>query len=70
MSDERLAMTRYYAMQAVRWVALGVAMIGILMLGDRIDAPEALAYCLFFAGLTGFFFLPRKLARRWRSDAE
>ena len=70
MNDERRAMRRYYAMQGARWIGLALAFVGLLMLVDRIAAPAPIAYALFLVGLVGFFYLPRQLARRWRSDRE
>ena len=41
--------------------------LGAMMIVGRIEAPPVLGFGLFALGAFEFFFLPRMLARRWKS---
>lgn len=67
---EALARTRYAIMNAVRFGSLGAVILGIAIARAVIELPYALGVALAIGGLAGFFFGPRLLARRWKSDRD
>lgn len=71
LSDaDRLARRRFLFLQLVRLGGVGVVMLGIaIWLGDllRFGGWPAVGVPLFLLGVVATLFLPRLLARRWRS---
>lgn len=71
MSDrelgERRARRRYIVLNAVRFGGLAMVILGIAMARGAVDAPYALGVVLAVAGLLGFYFGPRQLARTWKA---
>ena len=66
-NDDALAAKRYWTLQLVRLGGIALTLVGILVFEGRISATPALGYVMFAAGALGFFFLPRRLAKAWRS---
>jgi low temperature requirement protein LtrA len=60
------ARTRFFAIQACRWVGMVVAIVGLLALNGRF-LPRATGYVLVPIGLFASMIAPVFLARRWRS---
>ncbi len=66
MTDDP-AFGRYMILNLVRIAGMLMVLAGVAIHYDRIDLPQVFAYVLAAAGLLGFFYLPRVLARRWRT---
>lgn len=64
------AARRFALLQLVRLGGVALALAGALILAGRWDAPQALGAVLLLAGALDFFFVPRYLARQWRSPEE
>lgn len=64
------AVGKFYLLQLVRIGAIGLVLIGLLALAGRIGLPRQVGYGLFVLGAFAFFFGPRQLARKWKSDAD
>lgn len=71
MADEKdghdPAIGRYYLIQLLRLACAGGVLIGGMVMTGRIAAPEWLGGIVLVAGAVGFFTLPNRLARRWRT---
>lgn len=74
MSDQARdpAMGRYFALQAVRASGAVLVLLGVLVQagkgpGPLAKLPPLVGIVLALAGLWDFFFLPRIVARRWRT---
>lgn len=74
MSDQARdpAMGRYFALQAVRASGAVLVLLGVLVQagkgpGPLVELPPLVGIVLALAGLWDFFFLPRIVARRWRT---
>ncbi|MFN3456993.1 MAG: hypothetical protein ACK4Z8_05385 [Novosphingobium sp.] len=70
MSDP--AMGRFFALQAVRASGAVLVLLGVLVQAGKGPGPLAAlpplaGIVLALAGLWDFFFLPRIVARRWRT---
>lgn len=61
------AIGRYYLLQLVRVACAAVVLIGGMVMTGKIGAPEWLGALALVAGAAGFFTLPNRLARRWRT---
>lgn len=71
-ADESLAKKRFFAITAVRFVGVILAMTGALMLAGKIGGlqemtAQALGLVLLLVGLFDVVWMPRILARRWRT---
>ncbi|MXO84616.1 hypothetical protein GRI38_01030 [Altererythrobacter aurantiacus] len=67
-ADELLAARRYWILQLVRFGALGIVILGVVIMA-RDPSGEAYGGALLVAaGAFLFFFAPRTLARRWKSE--
>lgn len=64
------AMGRYYMLQLVRVGAMGLVLLGVLTIAGRIGLPQELGYGIFIVGVFAFFYGPRQLARKWKSDGD
>lgn len=74
MSDQARdpAMGRYFVLQAVRASGAVLVLLGVLVQagkgpGPLAELPPLVGIVLALAGLWDFFFLPRIVARRWRT---
>jgi hypothetical protein len=70
MSDP--AMGRYFALQVVRASGAVLVLLGVLVQAGKGPGPLAAlpplaGIVMALAGLWDFFFLPRIVARRWRT---
>lgn len=64
------AAARFWMLQLMRLGGVMLVVAGALMIGGRLPAPPVLGYGLLLAGVFEFFFLPRMLAKRWKSPKE
>ena len=64
------AAARYWMLQLMRLGGVLLVIAGAMMIGGRLPAPPVLGYGLLLAGMFEFFFLPRMLAKRWKSPPE
>ncbi|CAA9529697.1 MAG: hypothetical protein AVDCRST_MAG91-2849 [uncultured Sphingomonadaceae bacterium] len=67
---DRLARTRFFTLSAARFAGVGLVFLGMaIWLGDllRPGGWPAVGVPLFLLGAAATLFLPRLLARRWRS---
>jgi len=67
MSTPDPARTRFVAIQAMRWIGMGLTLLGLLILYRKIDLPVEAGYVLFAVGLLDALIVPTLLARRWKS---
>ena len=65
-SDRSRIMQRYWMLNAARLLGVALVMLGAMVLGERLAAPEWAAAALMIGGAAIFFFLPFALARHWR----
>lgn len=63
------AIARYWMLQLMRLGGILLAFGGVAIIAGRVDGPLVLGYGLVLLGAFEFFFLPRALARRWKSPA-
>ena len=61
------AIGRYYLLQLVRVACAAVVLISGMVMTGTIGEPEWLGTLALVAGAVGFFTLPNRLARRWRT---
>ena len=61
------AIARYWMLHLMRIGGVLLTGLGAMMIVGRIEAPPVLGFGLFALGAFEFFFLPRMLARRWKS---
>ena len=62
------AIARYWMLQLMRLGGVLLVLGGVLILAGRLgEAPPLLGYGLVVLGAFEFFFLPRMLAKRWKS---
>lgn len=64
------AKSRWIAIQLIRLTGVAMAVLGLVVLGGRIDWPPITGYILAAAGLFDAMVVPRLLARRWKSPPE
>lgn len=69
MSDDPAA-GRFFIITLVRFAGVFLAIFGIIVTAGNSDFPVWLGYGCALAGMLMFFYLPRTLARRWRSPPE
>ncbi|MXO62461.1 hypothetical protein [Qipengyuania oceanensis] len=61
------AASRFAIITLARLAGALCVVFGMPMVSGRIGDSPALGIALILVGLAGFFFLPKYLARRWRS---
>lgn len=61
------AIGRFWMLQLMRLGGLLLVIAGVMMIAGRLPAPPVLGYGLLLLGAFEFFFLPRMLAKRWKS---
>lgn len=66
MNDDP-ARARFYAIQAMRWIGMALAVVGIMAIYGKIDLPREAGAALFLAGLACALIVPTLLARRWKT---
>ena len=71
MSERDPAFPRWLALQGVRFAGVVTVLLGILIEAGRLpgldDVPPWIGFVLAIVGLFEVFFLPRLLAKRWRT---
>ncbi|WP_255551805.1 hypothetical protein [Erythrobacter crassostreae] len=68
--DDTLARKRYMILNAIRIGSLGALLVGLAIARSVIDAPYPIGVALAVGGLLAFYFGPRSLARKWKSDSQ
>ena len=63
-------MRKFALIQLARTGGIVLLFTGLLIMMERIEAPDYLGLGLILAGMAGFFVLPLVLARRFRSPRE
>ncbi|GGD57489.1 hypothetical protein GRI62_02105 [Erythrobacter arachoides] len=61
------AAARFWMLQLMRLGGVLLVVGGMMILAGKVSGPDVLGYGLMFFGLFEFFWLPRTLARRWKS---
>jgi len=64
------AIARFWMLQLMRVGGLLMVIGALMILSGRLPAPPILGYGLLLAGAFEFFYLPRMLAKRWKSPEE
>lgn len=71
MTDRDPAAARFAVLQVLRLSGALLTLLGLLVLSGNVAwlraIPPAAGYPLAIAGLLDFFFVPRIIARRWKS---
>ncbi len=67
---EALAKRRFLAINLVRMTGLVCVLLGVAIAQGVIDLPRLVGLALAAFGLYDFFFVPRMLSRRWRSEGQ
>ena len=65
--DDKLARSRFMALNAIRVLGLVAVLAGIAIHYGKLALPEPLAYVLVIVGLIDFFLVPNLVARKWRT---
>lgn len=58
---------RFFILQLVRLVGVAMVLSGLAITQGAIDLPPAVGVLLVAAGFVEVFFIPRLLARQWKS---
>jgi hypothetical protein len=68
--DEARARQRFLVLNAARLGGLGLVLLGIVIARGALPlgVPWVVGVIIAVAGLLEFFFLPRLIARRWKSE--
>lgn len=61
------ARARFHTINAVRIAGAALVVLGLLIANRVIDLPEFVGWVFAGVGLIEFFFLPKILARKWRT---
>lgn len=64
------AAPRFLVLVLTRFLGAALTMAGVVISAGNSDYPQWLGYVLAATGLASFFFVPKALARRWRSPGE
>lgn len=65
---EALARQRFMALNLIRLSGLALVLFGIAIAQGVIDLPPIVGMVFAGLGLFDFFFVPRLIAKRWRSN--
>lgn len=70
--DEARARQRYLVLNAVRLSGMALVLLGIVIARGVLpfDVPWVVGVVIAVVGLIEFFFLPRLIARRWKSEGD
>jgi hypothetical protein len=69
IENEQQAKARWMILQAVRWMGVGMFVLGLLIYAKRIDLPIEAGWVLMAVGLFDALFVPALLAKRWKSGS-
>lgn len=61
------ARNRHFLIAANRLIGAALIVVGMLVLAERIDLPQAVGWVLIPLGMFDFFVFPLLLARRYRT---
>lgn len=65
MAEPDPAARRFFAMQMARLGGALLVMVGIAIIADALNLPQAVGFLALAAGLFGFFVAPTLMARKW-----
>lgn len=65
--DEILARRRFTILSLVRLSGAAFLTVGLLSVADKLTVPREAGFVLVAVGLANFLFVPRWLARKWKS---
>lgn len=68
--NEELAKKRFIIIQMVRLTGVALAMLGLLVIGGKIDLPREAGIAFFIVGLLEAMLLPTLLIRNWKSPPQ
>ena len=68
--DKDPAANRFAVLSLIRLASALCVVLGMPLVAGRIGNSPPLGIALILFGLLGFFFVPKMLARRWRSPPE
>lgn len=66
-NDDALAKKRFMAIQAMRFMGAGLVILGIAIVGGKIDLPAIAGYLIIGVGIVDALYMPTVLARRWKT---
>lgn len=66
MTDDP-ARARFFILQMVRMAGVAMVLVGLAITQGAIDLPPAIGVVLIGIGFIDVFFVPRILAKRWKS---
>lgn len=64
------AAARFFVIQIVRLTGIALAVLGLVVLGGRLEWPKLAGVGLLVAGLFDAMAVPLILARKWKSPTE
>lgn len=64
------ARSRFIAITALRFMGVGLVMLGIAIFQGVVDLPPFVGMIIAVIGLLDIFFMPRFLARRWKTPPQ
>ncbi len=62
------ARRRHVQLLGIRILAIGTAIVGVVIISGRLIAEPAIGYALFVIGAAEFFALPYWLAKQWKKQ--
>lgn len=67
--EDALAKKRFFALNLVRAMGVGLVLLGLLFALDKIDVPmrHLIGTIMVLLGLVDVFIMPGFLAKRWRT---
>ena len=65
--DEIVARRRFTILSLVRLSGAAFLTVGLLSVAGKLTVPPEAGFVLVAAGLANFLFVPRHLARKWKS---
>ncbi len=70
--NEARARQRFLVLNAVRFSGMALVLFGIVIARGVLpfDVPWVVGVVIAVVGLVEFFFLPRLIARRWKSEGD
>ncbi len=65
--SESVAMRRFWILQGLRLIGLGMALAGAMAVAGTLDLNEAQGAVLLIGGAVAFFLLPVLMAKHWKA---
>ncbi len=70
MTEHDPAAARFAAMQLVRVISMAIALLGAIIVSERWITAPVLGTMMLILGAAAFFFVPIRMARKWKSRDE